>query len=63
MTTQTDAGSGVTTMQAVVQDEYGDTAEVLRLERVARPHPGPGEVLVQVAAAGVDRGVWHLMAG
>jgi NADPH:quinone reductase-like Zn-dependent oxidoreductase len=58
-----DARSGVTTMQAVVQDEYRDTADVLRLEQVARPEPGPGEVLVRVAAAGVDRGVWHLMAG
>jgi NADPH:quinone reductase-like Zn-dependent oxidoreductase len=59
----TQLGSGVTTMQAVVQDEYRDTADVLRLEQVARPEPGPGEVLVRVAAAGVDRGVWHLMAG
>src|SRR6476620_2039511 len=58
-----EARSGVTTMQAVVQDEYGDTADVLRLEQVARPEPGPGQVLVRVAAAGVDRGVWHLMAG
>ena len=63
MTTQPEAGSGVTTMRAVVQDEYRDTADVLRLEEVARPVPGPGEVLVRVAAAGVDRGVWHLMAG
>lgn len=63
MRTHTDAGSGVTTMQAVVQDEYGDTAEVLRLEQVPRPQAGPGEVLIRVAAAGVDRGVWHLMAG
>jgi NADPH:quinone reductase-like Zn-dependent oxidoreductase len=50
-------------MQAVVQDEYRDTADVLRLEQVARPEPGPGQVLVRVVAAGVDRGVWHLMAG
>ena len=63
MTTQPEAGSGVTTMRAVVQDEYRDTADVLRLEEVARPVPSPGEVLVRVAAAGVDRGVWHLMAG
>jgi NADPH:quinone reductase-like Zn-dependent oxidoreductase len=62
VTTQMEARSGVT-MQAVVQDEYGDTADVLRLEQVARPEPGPGQVLVRVAAAGVDRGVWHLMAG
>lgn len=63
MTSQAAAPRGVRTMQAVVQDEYGDTADVLRLAQVARPEPGPGEVLVRVAAAGVDRGVWHLMAG
>jgi NADPH:quinone reductase-like Zn-dependent oxidoreductase len=63
VTTQAAVPTGVTTMQAVVQDEYGDTAEVLRLEQVARPEPGAGQVLVRVAAAGVDRGVWHLMAG
>ena len=50
-------------MRAVVQDEYGDTADVLRPGEMARPEPGAGEVLVRVAAAGVDRGVWHLMAG
>src|SRR3954447_26167730 len=53
----------VATMRAVVQDRYGDTADVLRPAEVARPEPGAGEVLVRVAAAGVDRGVWHLMAG
>jgi NADPH:quinone reductase-like Zn-dependent oxidoreductase len=50
------------TMRAVVQDAYGEAA-VLRPERIARPEIGPAEVLVRVAAAGVDRGVWHLMAG
>jgi NADPH:quinone reductase-like Zn-dependent oxidoreductase len=59
----TEPGSGVATMRAVVQDVYGDTADVLRLAEIARPEPGPGEVLVHVAAAGIDRGVWHLMAG
>ena len=52
-----------TTMRAVVQDHYGDTGAVLRPAEIARPDPGQGEVLVRVAAAGVDRGVWHLMAG
>ena len=50
-------------MRAVVQDVYGDTGDVLRTAEIARPQPGAGEVLVRVAAAGVDRGVWHLMAG
>jgi NADPH:quinone reductase-like Zn-dependent oxidoreductase len=52
-----------TTMQAVVQEVYGPTEDVLRLGRIPRPEIGDGEVLVRVRAAGVDRGVWHLMAG
>jgi NADPH:quinone reductase-like Zn-dependent oxidoreductase len=63
VTSQAAARSAVTTMQAVVQEEYRDTADGMRLEQVARPEPGPGQVLVRVVAAGVDRGVWHLMAG
>ena len=50
------------TMQAIVQDEYGE-AGVLRLDEINRPEIGDDEVLVRVHAAGVDRGVWHLMAG
>lgn len=50
------------TMLAAVQDSYGQ-AEVLRVERVARPEPGDDDVLVRVEAAGVDQGVWHLMTG
>ena len=49
-------------MKAIVQDEYGE-ADVLRLEEIDRPGIEPGRVLVHVHAAGVDRGVWHLMAG
>jgi NADPH:quinone reductase-like Zn-dependent oxidoreductase len=51
-----------TTMRAVVQDTYG-SADVLELRNVARPVPAGGEVLVRVRAAGLDRGVWHVMAG
>lgn len=51
-------------MAAIVQDEYGqDPEEVLRLADVDRPAIGPGEVLVRVRAASVDRGTWHMMAG
>jgi NADPH:quinone reductase-like Zn-dependent oxidoreductase len=52
-----------TTMRAVVSDVYGEAADVLRVEQVERPAPGPGEVLIRVQAAGVDQGVWHVMAG
>ncbi|GAC1483061.1 MAG: NAD(P)-dependent alcohol dehydrogenase [Pseudarthrobacter sp.] len=49
-------------MKAIVQDVYGDS-DVLRLRDIPRPAPGSGEVLLQVRAAGVDQGVWHLMTG
>jgi hypothetical protein len=49
-------------MRAVIQDVYGP-AEVLELRDVDRPVPGQDEVLIRVRAAGVDQGVWHLMAG
>jgi NADPH:quinone reductase-like Zn-dependent oxidoreductase len=62
-TDQERPGSDVRTMRAVVQDVYGETADVLRLEEVDRPVVGDDEVLVRVVAAGVDRGVWHVMAG
>jgi NADPH:quinone reductase-like Zn-dependent oxidoreductase len=52
-----------TTMQAITQDRYGEAGDVLRLEEIARPAIGDENVLLRVHAAGVDRGVWHLMTG
>lgn len=54
---------GQATMRAVVQDVYGEPAQVLRLAAIPRPAPRDGEVLIHVEAAGVDRGAWHLLAG
>ena len=51
------------TMRAIVYDRYGEADDVLRLDDVDRPAIGDDEVLVQVVAAGVDRGAWHLMTG
>src|SRR3954452_19099744 len=50
------------TMRAIVQDSYG-SADVLGLRDIAKPEIGDVEVLIRVHAAGVDRGVWHLMTG
>jgi NADPH:quinone reductase-like Zn-dependent oxidoreductase len=50
------------TMRAILQSAYGST-EVLSLGVAPRPKPAAGEVLVQVQAAGIDRGTWHLMTG
>lgn len=49
-------------MKAVTQDRYG-TADVLELRDIDVPEITANEVLVRVQAAGVDRGVWHLMTG
>ena len=49
-------------MKAIVQDTYG-SADVLELRDIDRPQIADDQVLVRVHAAGVDRGVWHLMAG
>ncbi len=51
------------TMEAVVQDQYGDAVDVLGFEEIDRPEIAEDQVLVRVEAAGVDRGTWHLMAG
>jgi NADPH:quinone reductase-like Zn-dependent oxidoreductase len=58
------AAPGQTMMRAIVQHRYGTApADVLTVERIATPAIAANEVLVQVRAAGVDRGTWHLMAG
>ena len=49
-------------MKAIVREEYG-SPDVLELRDVDRPEIEDGEVLVHVHAAGVDRGVWHVMTG
>jgi NADPH:quinone reductase-like Zn-dependent oxidoreductase len=49
-------------VKAIVQDTYG-SADVLELRDVDTPVIGDDDVLVQVSAAGVDQGVWHVMAG
>jgi len=49
-------------MRAITQDRYGGP-EVLELRDIATPVPKDDEVLVRVRAAGLDRGVWHVMAG
>ena len=41
--------------RAIRFDEYGDV-QVLRVEDVPRPVPGPGQVLVEVRAAGINPG-------
>jgi NADPH:quinone reductase-like Zn-dependent oxidoreductase len=49
-------------MKAIVQDSYG-SPDVLVLGEIDEPMVGDHDVLVRVHAAGVDPGVWHVMAG
>ncbi|MEM9513509.1 MAG: NAD(P)-dependent alcohol dehydrogenase [Actinomycetota bacterium] len=51
-----------TTMRAAVRHRYGGP-DVVSTETTSTPTPGAGEVLLKVRAAGLDRGVWHVMAG
>lgn len=46
-------------MKAVVQRRYGSAV----LGDLDVPVPGEGEVLLDVRAAGVDMGVWHMLTG
>ena len=50
-------------MKAIVQEKYGSADDVLRFEEIQTPEIGDDEVLVRVHAAGLDQGVWHVMAG
>ena len=54
--------AGMATMQAIVQDRYG-SADVLELADIDQPVPTDNEVLIQVQAAGLHRGDWHVMTG
>ncbi|MFE6685157.1 NADP-dependent oxidoreductase [Streptomyces sp. NPDC057743] len=49
-------------MQAVRFHEYGGI-DVLRVEEVERPVPGPGQALVEVRAAGIQPGEAHIRTG
>ena len=59
----TTTGREATTMTAIIQREYGAPEEVFTLERVARPTPGAGEVLVRIHAAPISGTDWHLYRG
>lgn len=62
MATGTDDQTAPQQMRAIVQRAYGG-AEELRPGLLERPRPVDDEVLVEVRAAGLDRGTWHLMHG
>jgi len=50
-------------MKAIVQSEYGRSAEVLQLQDIEKPVVTDDAVLVRVRAAGIHAGDWHLVRG
>jgi NADPH:quinone reductase len=50
-------------MKAALYDVYGAARDVLRVEDVARPAPGPGEVLVKVEFSGINPTDWKSRSG
>jgi NADPH:quinone reductase-like Zn-dependent oxidoreductase len=49
-------------MKAIVQERFGPP-DVLRLAEVDPPEPGPDDVVVRVAAAGLNPYDWHMVRG
>lgn len=49
-------------MRAVVYDRYGPP-DVLRVDDVPQPTPGPGQVLVKVAATSINLSDWECLLG
>jgi NADPH2:quinone reductase len=50
-------------MKAVRYEQYGPAAEVLRVEDVAKPQPGPGEVQVRMTLSGINPTDWKSRSG
>ncbi len=50
-------------MRAALYERHGPTREVLRVENVERPEPGPGEVRVRVEVSGVNPTDWKSRSG
>jgi NADPH2:quinone reductase len=50
-------------MRAALYDRYGPAREVLRVEEIGRPEPGPGEVRVRIEASGVNPTDWKSRGG
>ncbi len=50
-------------MKAALYDRYGSAREVLRVEDIERPEPGPGEVRVKIEASGINPTDWKSRSG
>jgi len=50
-------------MRAALYERHGSASEVMRVEEVATPEPGPGEVRVKVSYSGVNPTDWKSRGG
>src|ERR1700685_3470668 len=50
-------------MRAALYDCYGTGGDVLRVEEIERPEPGPGEVRVRVEVSGINPTDWKSRTG
>ncbi len=55
--------SATAPMRTVRFHDYGEPVDVLRLDRVAVPSPGPGRIRVRVHACGLNPADWALCRG
>jgi NADPH:quinone reductase-like Zn-dependent oxidoreductase len=54
---------GTESMRAITHRCYGEPGKSLALERIARPTPGEGQVLIRIRAASVNPYEWHTVTG
>jgi NADPH:quinone reductase len=50
-------------MRAALYDRYGTAGDVLRVEEIERPEPGPGEVRVKIEVSGINPTDWKSRTG
>jgi NADPH2:quinone reductase len=50
-------------MRAALYDRYGTAGDVLRVEEIERPEPGPGEVRVRIEVSGINPTDWKSRTG
>jgi NADPH2:quinone reductase len=55
--------TGGETMRAALYDRYGTAGDVLRVEEIERPEPGPGEVRVRIEVSGINPTDWKSRTG
>jgi NADPH:quinone reductase-like Zn-dependent oxidoreductase len=55
--------AGTESMRAITHRCYGSPGQSLALERIAKPRPGKGELLIKIRAASVNPYEWHMVTG